>query len=378
MNEISLHKVNSKKDLKDFVLFPFSLYKDNKYWVPPIIKDEIANFSPEKNPVFQNADAQFFVAKRNNKIVGRVVAIINWFEVDKQQIKKMRFGWFDVIDDLNVSKILLNKVKEIGLENNLEYIEGPVGFNNLDKTGVLVEGFDHIGSMITWYNYPYYKDHLEQLGFLEEKEYVENKFPFSRVDGKYYGRISAILQKRLNVKPITFTKTKDILPYVDEMFKVFDKTYSKLSTYVPISDAQIEFFKKKYISFINPEYITFVADKDDNLIAFAIVMPSFSKALQKANGKLFPFGLYHLLNARKNSKDMLFYLIGVDPAYQNKVITAIIFHEYYKAFKAKGIQNCIRTPELADNEAIRKIWKEFNPEIFKRRKTYKINLENFN
>jgi ribosomal protein S18 acetylase RimI-like enzyme len=378
MNEISLHKVNSKKDLKAFILFPFSLYKDNKYWVPPIIKDEITNFSPEKNPVFKNADAQFFVAKRNNIIVGRIVAIINWFEVEKQQIKKMRFGWFDVIDDIEITKVLLNKVKEIGAENNLEYIEGPVGFNNLDKTGVLVEGFDHIGSMITWYNHPYYKDHLEQLGFIQEKEYVENKFPFKNVDRKYYKRISVILQKRLDLKPIIFTKTKDILPYVDEMFDLFDKTYSKLSTYVPISEAQIKFFKEKYISFINPEFIKFVADKDDKLVAFAITMPSFSKALQKAKGKLFPFGIFHLLKAKRKPEDVLFYLIGVDPSYQNKGVTAILFSEFQKSFEAIDIQNCIRTPELADNEAIRKIWEDFKPEIIKRRKTYRISLENFN
>lgn len=377
MSKISIHKIQSKSELKEFVLFPFKLYKNNKFWVPPIIKDEIDNFSPKKNPVFQNADAQFFVAKKNNTIVGRVVAIINWFEVDKQQIKKMRFGWFDVIDNLEVTKVLLKKVKEIGIKHNLEYIEGPVGFNNLDKTGVLVEGFDHIGSMITWYNFPYYKDHLEQLGFVQEKEYLENKFPFKNVDGTYYKRISSILKKRLEVKPLRFKKTKDILPYVDEMFKVFDKTYSKLSTYVPISEAQIEFFKKKYISFINPEYIIFVADKNDNLIAFAIVMPSFSEALQKAKGKLFPLGLFHLLNARKNSKDVLFYLIGVDPAYQNKGVTAIIFEEYQKTFKEKNIQNCIRTPELSDNDAIRKIWKDFDPKIIKRRKTYKIDLKKF-
>jgi hypothetical protein len=190
---IRLKRIATKKEMKQFVLFPFSLYKENKYWVPPIIKDEIDNFDPSKNPVFENADAQFFVAIKNNEIVGRVIAIINWFEVEKQQIKKMRFGWFDVIDDIEVSKILLNKVKEIGIENNLAYIEGPVGFNNLDKTGVLTEGFDHLGTMITWYNHPYYKDHLEQLGFVKEKEYLENKFKFNKVDGVYFDRISSIL-----------------------------------------------------------------------------------------------------------------------------------------------------------------------------------------
>ena len=355
--------------MRQFVTFPFSLYKNNKYWVPPIIKDEVDNFDPKKNPVFENADAQFFVALRNGEIVGRVAAIVNWFEVEKQQIKKMRFGWFDVINDIEVSKVLLEKVKEIGLKNKLEYIEGPVGFNNLDKTGVLVDGFDHIGTMITWYNHPYYKEHLEALGFIKEKEYLENKFKFKNVDAVYFDRVSRVIKKRFNLKALDFTKTKDILPYVDEMFEVFDKSYAKLSTFVPISETQITFFKKKYISFINPEYIKFVLDEKHKVVAFAIVMPSFSEALQKSKGKLFPLGLFHLLKARKHSKDVTFYLIGVHPEYQNKGVHAIIFDQYTKTFAPLGIENCIRTPELEDNEAIKKLWENFSPETHKRRRT---------
>ena len=371
---ITLKKVTSKREMKQFVLFPFSLYKGNDYWVPPIIKDEIDSFDPAKNPVFKIADAEFFIAFKKNKIVGRVVAIINWIEVEKQQIKKMRFGWFDVIDDINVTKILLNKVKEIGINNQLEYIEGPVGFNNLDKTGVLIDGFNHLGSMITWYNHPYYKDHLEQLGFTKEKEYLENKFKFKNVDAIYFERISNVLKRRFELKTLDFKKTKNILRYIDEMFEVFHKSYSKLATFVPISDEQIKFFKKKYISFINPEYIKFVVDKNDKLVAFAIVMPSFSKALQKANGNLFPFGLFHLLKAKKKSKDVIFYLIGVDPDFQNKGVHAIIFDQYIKTFSKRGIVNCIRTPELEDNKSIKKIWENFAPITHKRRRTYKLNI----
>lgn len=368
---IVLKKITNKQEMKQFVTFPFSLYKGNKYWVPPIIKEEVDNFDPKKNPVFENADAQFFIAIKNKKIVGRIVAIINWFEVEKQQIKKMRFGWFDVIDDIAVTKILLDKVKEIGLENKLKYIEGPVGFNNLDKTGVLVDGFDHIGTMITWYNHPYYKEHLEKLGFKKEKEYLESKFKFKNVDAVYFDRISRIIKRRFKLKSLDFTKTKDIMPYVDEMFDVFDKSYAKLSTFVPISDAQITFFKKKYIPFINPEYIKFVVDENNKMVAFAIVMPSFSEALQKGKGKLFPFGLFHLLKARKHSKDITFYLIGIHPEYQNKGVHAIIFDQYTKTCTPLGIENCIRTPELEDNEAIKKLWKNFDPVIHKRRRTYR-------
>ena len=371
---IQLKEIKTRKEIKQFVLFPFSLYKGNKYWVPPIINDEINNFDSNVNPVFEHADARLFVAIRNKKIVGRIAVIINNYEVEKQGIKKVRFGWFEVIDDIEVTKVLINKAKEIGKEKGLEYVEGPVGFNNLDKTGVLTEGFDHIGTMITWYNLPYYKDHLEQLGFVKEKEYLENKFEFKNVNAKKYEKAGNLIQRRYNLKEVTFTNTKDIMPYVDEMFELFSKTYSKLSTYVPISNAQIEYFKKKYISFINPEYIKFVVDSENKMVAFSIVMPSFSKALQKAKGKLFPFGLFHLLRARKYAKDITFYLIGVHPDYQNKGVTAIIFRENIRTFTAKGIQNCIRTPELEDNTAIFKIWKDFQPVTHKRRRTYRLNL----
>ena len=371
---ITIKEIHTKKELKQFVTFPFSLYKGNPYWVPPIIKDELNTLNKNKNPAFEHAEARFFIALKNGEIVGRVAAIINKYETEKQGIQKMRFGWFDVIDDLEVSRILLEKVKEIGFQNNLEYIEGPVGFSNLDKVGVLIEGFDHIGTMITWYSMPYFKEHLEKLGYKKEKEYLENKFLLSNVDAAYYERISVIIKHRYKLTSLNFTKTKDILPYVDEMFDLFGKTYSKLSSFVPISNAQIEYFKKSYIGFINPEFIKFVIDKNKKLVAFAIIMPSFSKALQKANGKLFPFGIFHLLKARKNPTIVTSYLIGVEDSYKNKGVTAIIFDEYIKVCLEKGVREMIRTPELEENEAINKIWKNFDPVTHKRRRTYRLDI----
>ena len=367
---ITIVEANSKKLMKDFVKFPFELYKNHPYWVPPLIADELETFDRAKNPAFLTAEATFYLAYRDNKIVGRIAAIINWNEVNDQQKLKVRFGWWETIDDVEVTKALLEKVYELGRKNNLEYVEGPMGFSNLDKVGVITEGFEEMGSMITWYNYPYYASHLEKLGYVKEKEYLENKFPFENVKPEFFFKIQDLIKKRYQLKPLNFTKTKDIMPYVDKMFDLFNRSYASLSSFVAITDIQKEYFKKKYISFINPEYIKFVVDKDDEIVAFSIVMPSFSEALRKANGKLFPFGLYHMLNARKNSKDVLFYLIGVEPEYQSKGVTAIIFNEYYELFNKKGIKNCIRTPELEDNHAIHNIWKHFNPEIFRRRRTY--------
>jgi len=371
---ITIKQIKSKKDLKAFVTFPFKLYQGSKYWVPPIIKQEIETFNKKKNPIFNDAEATLFLAYQDNEIVGRIAAIINWLEIKNQNQKKMRFGWFDFIDDLEVSKALLNKVTQIGLENKLEYIEGPVGFSNLDKVGILTEGYDEIGSMITWYNHPYYVTHLEQLNFNPEKEYIESKFPFKNVKSEFFFKTQEILKKRYQLRVINFKSTKEVMPYADQMFDLFNETYASLSSFVEITDIQKKYFKNKFISFINPEYIVFVVDKDDKMIGFAIVMPSFSKALQDMNGKLFPFGFSKLLKAKKHSKDVLFYLIGIHPDYQNKGVHAIIFNEYYNTFKEKGIETCYRTPELADNTAIQQIWKHFNPTIYKRRKTFKKNL----
>ncbi|WP_343486483.1 GTP cyclohydrolase [Allomuricauda sp. d1] len=371
---ITVKEATTKKDLSQFVKFPFKLYKGNPYWVPPIIKEELESFDTDKNPVFENAQAQFFLAFRDGQLVGRVAAIINWLEVNEQGLKKMRFGWFDFVDDLEVSKALLDKVVEIGKSHDLEYMEGPVGFSNLDKVGVLTDGFDHIGTMITWYNHAYYPKHYEHYGFVKEKGYLENKFKAAAADPKLFAKANLLIKKRFGLREMNFTKSSDIMPWVDKMFDLFNETYSKLSSFVKITDVQKEYFKKKYIAFINPEYIKFVVDKEDNLIAFAIVMPSFSKALQKANGRLFPFGFYHLLRAKKKSKDVIFYLIGIHPEYQNKGVTAIIFNEYYHTFSEKGIDNCIRTPELEENVAIRQMWKHFDPVTHKKRQTYRQDL----
>ncbi|MEP5430154.1 MAG: GTP cyclohydrolase, partial [Flavobacteriaceae bacterium] len=183
---VTIKQVQSKADLKKFVKFPFSLYKDSLYWVPPIIKDELESFDADKNPVFKSAEASFFLAYKNNQIVGRVAAIINWLEVNEQQLKKMRFGWFDFIDDFEVSKALLEQVAKIGNSHNLQYMEGPVGFSNMDKVGVLIDGFDHIGTMITWYNHSYYQSHYEKHGLVKEKEYLENKFLATNADPKFF------------------------------------------------------------------------------------------------------------------------------------------------------------------------------------------------
>jgi len=369
---ITVKLAKTKKELKAFVTFPFSLYKDSKYWVPPVISQELETFNKKKNPIFNDAEATLFLAyNEDGDIVGRVAAIINWLEVKNQNQKKMRFGWFDFIDDFAVSKALIDKVISIGKTHNLEYTEGPVGFSNLDKVGVLTEGFNEISSMITWYNHEYYVKHYEALDYKIEKSYAESKFPFKNVKPEAFAKAQSLIKRRYKLKALKFTKTSEVMPYADKMFDLFNDSYASLSSFVEITDIQKAYFKKKFISFVNPEYIKFVVDENDEMVAFAIVMPRFAYALQKMNGKLFPLGFTKLLKAKKESKDVLFYLIGVHPDYQNKGVHAVIFNEYYETFKERDIIDCYRTPELEDNEAIKKIWKHFDPVVVKRRKTFR-------
>jgi GNAT superfamily N-acetyltransferase len=371
---ITIKEAISKKELKDFVKFPFKLYHDSKYWVPPIIKQELETFNKDKNPIFKDAEARFFLAYKDEEIVGRIAAIVNWLEVNKQQIKKMRFGWFDFIDDLEVSKALLETVETIGKNHQLEYTEGPVGFSNMDKVGVMTEGFESLGTMVTWYNHSYYAEHYVKHGYSIEKEYSESEFPFSNVKPEFFMKAQELIKRRYKLRALQLTKTEEVMPYVDRMFDLFNKSYASLSSFVEITELQKAYFKKKFISFINPEYIKFIVDEQDNLIGFAVVMPKFAEALQKTKGKLFPFGFTHILKAKKHSKDVIFYLIGIHPDYQNKGVHALIFNEYYETFKAKGIKTCYRTPELEDNFAIKQIWKHFDPKICKRRKTFRKDL----
>ncbi|MGV7106790.1 GTP cyclohydrolase [Flavobacterium sp. U410] len=371
---ITIKEVKTKKELKDFILFSFELFKDNPYWVPPLISEEMETFDKEKNPNLENCDLKLFLAYKDNKIVGKIAAIVNWDEVNTLHKKKTRFGWFDVIDDVEVTQALLDKVTEFGKERGMDHLEGPLGFSNLDKVGVLSEGFNEVSTMISWYSLPYYIEHFEKLGLVIEKEYQESIFSMLDVDPAGFMRASKMIKERYKLRNLNFTKSEDIMPYVDEMFAVFNTTYEKLQSYVTITPQQIEYVKRKHIGFINPEYIKFIMDENNNMVAFTIVMPGFAEALQKAKGKLFPFGWWHLLQAKKHSKEAVFYLIGILPEYQKKGVTAIIFEEYYKTFKAKNINTCIRTPELEENHAMHNLWKNFNPRIHKRRRTYKKDI----
>ncbi|MFT5435943.1 MAG: GNAT superfamily N-acetyltransferase [Ulvibacter sp.] len=371
---IKVKLISSKKELKQFVMYPFRLYKDCKYWVPPLIKDEMETLDDSKNPVFKNAEAKYYIAYKDKKAVGRIAVIINHLEIDQIGKKKVRFGWLDMIDDIEVTKALLEKVYETGKAYKLEYAEGPVGFSNMEKAGILTKGYEELNTMITWYHYPYYAEHFEKLGYKKQATWVEYRLSIPKEAFEKVKKFSRIIKERYQLNVIRFKNKKEILPFVDDMFGLLNNTYNSLQTFVPIQQYQIDYYKKKYFSFINPDYITCINDKDGKLIAFSVVMPSFSKALKKAKGKLMPVGWIHILKAQKKNEKAAFYLIGIDPEYQGKGVTAIIFEEMQNLFNAKGIHTVETNPELIENTAVQLLWKDYGPVQHKERSTFKKSL----
>jgi len=375
---ITIKEVLSNDDFKLFVDFPFKLYKKCKYWVPPITKEELLLLDKNKNPVYQNADAKFFIAYKNNEIVGRIAAMINWVEVNEVKKKKVRFGWYDVINDISVTKLLMEQVIKFGKKNKLDFIEGPVGFSNLDKAGLLIEGFNELNTMITLYNYPYYLEHLEKLNFKKLAQWVEYEIQIDSFENspEKVKRFSDLIKKRYSLEIKNFNSTKKIIPFVDKMFDLLSKTYKNLQTFVPIQECQINHYKKKYFKYLNPNLIKCVLNKEKELIAFIVAMPSFAKALKKVNGKLFPFGFLHILKAQYYNDRASFYLMGIHPDFQNKGVTAIVFNEMQKTLNEMGIKVIETNPELEENEAIQRLWKNYKNRIHKKRATFTLKIKN--
>lgn len=372
IKNIVIREAKTQEEFHAFVKFPFTLYKENPYWVPPLINDEIETIDPNLNPVYQNADARFFLAYKEEKIIGRIAAIVNWIEVKEIKKSKVRFGWFDTIDNIEVTKLLIDKVIEFGKEQNLKIIEGPLGFSNLDKAGLLIEGFKERNTLITLYNHPYYVEHLKKLGFNEAARWVEYEIKIDDFESspEKVKRFSKLIMERYNLTLLNFKNRSEILPYVDQMFDLLDKTYNSLQTYIPIQDYQIENYKKRFLKFVNPDFIKCIIDNEGKLICFSITMPSFTKALKSINGKLTFLNSYHILKAMYFNERASFYLIGIRPDYQNKGIPAIIFNEMQKLFNKQKITIVETNPELEENIAIQKLWKNYEHRLHKRRATF--------
>jgi hypothetical protein len=366
---ITVREVNSKKELRAFVRFQHELYGDCPQWVPSLDFDELNTLDREKNPSFEYCRAKYWLAFRDGRVVGRIAGIINEKSMAIWKNRYARFGWVDFIDDPEVSGALFAAVETWAKENGLTGIQGPLGFTDMDKEGMLVEGFGELGTLIGIYNYPYYPEHLEKLSYRKEVDWMEFQVTPDPVGGEKIERLAGIVEKRYKLKALKLKK-KDVMAYAKDVFTLLNECYGGLFGFVPLNEKQMAYYTKQYFSFIRPDFVQLVLDGNNKLAGFGITMPSLSKALRKTKGKLLPFGIFHLLGAiRKNDKADLM-LVAVRPDMQGRGVNAIIMREGYRTFVKNGIGIVEAAPQLETNKRVHSFWDYFPSRQHKRRRVF--------
>jgi GNAT superfamily N-acetyltransferase len=372
---LKIQEITSPNDLKIFVRFPFSLYRGNPFWVPLLDEDELHNLSPDQNPAFNHCHARFWLAYRKDRVVGRIAAIFNPLHIENWKQNYLRFGWIDFVDDLEVSCELLKVVEDWARELGMDAVHGPMGFTDMDRQGMLIEGFDKLGTMATIYNHPYYIEHMEKLGYNKDIDWLEYTIEVPNPPDEIISKAAHIALRRNHLRVAPIRKKKDYLPYAPALFKLFIEAYQLLYGFVPLTPAQINAAIKQYFGFIKPGFVPLVLDSEDNLVGFGIAMPSLSKALQKAGGRLFPLGFYHLLNALRKNDQADLYLVAVKPEYQGQGVNAILMNEMCQTFIRHGIVRVESNPELENNTLVQSQWKYFNRQQHKRRRCWIKSLQ---
>ncbi len=358
-NPIEVKKVSTKKELKKFIAFQNQLYKGNKFWCPPMRLDELNTLSRDKNPAFDFCEAEYWLAFRGKTMVGRIAGIINHKANERWNEKLVRFGWIDFVDDPEVSRVLIETVMEWGQSKGMQGIQGPLGFSDMDNEGMLIKGYDELATLASIYNYPYYVDHMEKLGFTKAADWVQYEFEIPPVIPEKVDRLSLLVQEKYKLRLIKAKKAKELLPYAPKMFKTLNLAFNELYGYTELTRKQVDMYVKAYFGFVRPEFISFVIDEQDEVVGFGISLPSLTKALQKCNGKLFPFGFLYLMMAMKKNDTIDMYLNGVRPDYQSKGVNALYYNEMHRAYIKYGIKKAITNPQLEDNAKALTIWKNF-------------------
>ncbi len=373
---ITIKQVETKKELKRFIRFNYELYKDNPYSVPDLYEDMLNTFS-EKNAAMEFCEAAYFLAYREDgTLVGRVAAIINRKANEQWGLKTVRFGWIDFVDDEEVSEALLRKVEEWGRERGMTQIEGPLGFTDMDAEGMLIEGFEELSTMATIYNFPYYQWHVERLGFEKAADWVELLMTVPKETGmpERLSRIAEIVMKKYDLRIKKYTSSKKIArDYGQEIFRVINEAFRPLFGYSELSQKQIDQYIKMYLPVLDLKLVSLITEANGRLVAVGISMPSMSRALQKAKGKLMPFGWWHLLKALKlkKPKTLDLMLVGVLPEYQGKGVNAILFYDLLPIYISEGYDYVETNPELELNDKVQQQWIYFERRQHKRRRCYK-------
>ncbi len=382
MATIEIRKVETKKELARFIDVHYDLYKGNKYDAPNLFLDEMNTLSKDRNAAFEFCEADYFIAYKDGKAVGRVAAIINNRANERWERKDVRFGWIDFIDDIEVSKALLKTVEDWGRERGMTQIVGPLGFTDMDPEGMLTYGFDQLGTMTTPYNYPYYPEHIEKLGGWEkDNDYVECKLPIPAEVPDRYAKISKMIQSRYGLRIKKIKNRKEVYEggYGQKIFEVINTCYKDLYGYSELTQRQIDQYVDMYLSFVDYNIVTLIEDStcDNKLVGIGITIPSLTRALQKCRrGRLFPFGWWHILMALKFHKTKVVdcLLVGILPEYRKKGANALLFADLIPRYVKYGWEWGETQVEMETNHAVQSQWSELDVTVHKRRRCYKKTL----
>ena len=369
---INIIKVESHKQMKQFVAFPLHLYKNCENWVPALEGDEYDTFDPEKNGAYEFCEADCFLACRGNEIVGRVAAIIN-HKANKDR-KIVRFGWLDFIEDLDVLRALLDTVVDWGKKRGCNDIRGPWGFTDMDKEGSLVEGFEHLSPFTCLYNFPYYDPMLQQLGYEKDVDWTQRTLEISKEIPPMF-QFANLIEERFKVHVVKPRSMKDMSDrYGMEIFHMYNEAFAPLHGFSPLTDRQIDAYLKTYVPILDKDFVAVAVNADDKPVGFLFCVPSLSKAVKKANGRLFPFGFIHILRALKKNDTLEALIMGVTPEYQQCGVPVLLFKYLHENCIKRGIETIIMNPQLEENYKVQSLFGDYKTEPFMRRRAYKKSI----
>ena len=362
-----------KSDLKKMVKFGIKLYEGNPCYVPPLIMDDVNTLRPDRIPAFDFCEAQSFMAYRDGRPVGSITAIINRVVNERTGNRDLRFGFLNFIDDAEVVDALFKAAEDWGRSRGMTSMVGPMGFTDMDHEGMLIEGFDELGTMATIYNYPYYPRHMERMGFVKDVDWVEYRMTVPDAVPDKYLRIAEIVKKKYNLRVLKYTSKKRIKEeYGQAIFDLINEAYDGLYGYSPLTQRQIDYYIGQYLGILRLDDVCLIVDDSDKLVGVGISIPSFSRALQKSGGKLFPTGWWHLLKVLSGKSDTVdLLLVAIKPEYQSKGVNALLFADLLPRYIANGYRWAESNLELEDNASVQLQWQYFERRQHRRRRSWR-------
>lgn len=369
-NQFTIKEVTNAATLRDFVELPYRLYANHPYWVPPMRSDEYSALEPEKNPAYEFSEVKLWLVYRGKICVGRIGAIVNRLWIEKNNLQYGRFTRFEMEDDIQISKLLFDTAENWLKSKGMETVHGPLGFSNLDHQGLLIEGHDWLPSIASDYHFDYYARHLDAMGYLKEIDWLEFRITFPEALPEKTFKVAEMLKTRFGLTTVNFKHKAELEPYKRKVFELFNLAFKELFGTFALTPRMIEFYIEKFFPVLQPRYVKVVLDKEGELAGFLIALPSLSKAMRKAGGKLFPFGWYHLMQAFKHPKEMDLMLTGVRPEFQKLGVVSLLMNELWITANADGITQVETTGMLENNHVAIQMWKSFDHIQHKRKRCY--------